>query len=55
MLDYELVPIFKKDLIVSLAIFGMEYLHNPHEWDQTLFHGICMIFFLNFKPVLERV
>ena len=30
----------------ELSIFGMGYLRNPHEQDQTLFHGISMRFLL---------
>ena len=39
----------------ELSIFGMGYLRNPHEQDQTLFHGIYMRFlFLILKQVPER-
>ena len=56
--DHELVTasnLQKNPNCFKLSLFGMEYLQNPHEQDQTLFHGIYMGFlFLILNHVFER-
>ena len=55
--DHELVTasnLRKSPNCFELSIFGMGYLRNPHEQDQTLFHGIYVGFlFLIIKQVPE--
>ena len=44
--DHELVTAANLRKVPIVSIFGMGYLRNPHEQDQTLFHGISMRFLL---------
>lgn len=56
--DHELVTasnLRKSPNCFELFIFGMGYLRNPHEEDQTLFHNISIRFlFLILKQTPEK-
>lgn len=56
--DHELVTasnLRKSPNCFELFIFGMGYLRNPHEEDQTLFHDISIRFlFLILKQASEK-
>lgn len=56
--DHELVTasnLRKSPNCFELLIFGMGYLRNPHEEDQTLFHDISIRFlFLILKQAPEK-
>lgn len=56
--DHELVTasnLRKSPNCFELFIFGMGYLRNPHEEDQTLFHDISIRFlFLILKQAPEK-
>jgi hypothetical protein len=53
--DHELVTAANLRKVPIVSIFGMEYLWNPHEKNQTLFHAISIRFlFLILKQAPER-
>lgn len=56
--DHKLVTasnLLKSPNCFELFIFGMGYLRNPHEEDQTLFHDISIRFlFLILKQASEK-